>query len=155
MSSAGNMGHICSLSTQFQGTHCLAGTMPGPGNTVVCRRHSPALKFMVNQRMRHKQVFRIRFHTGCYRSTPQGHTTFSLEWEDDGRSMGLPKGNDAQAAILSREECSKQKEQLVRKARGQRAMCMWATCRYTIMYLGFHIECEPRDRERGHAEGVG
>ena len=23
-----------------------------------------------------------------------------------------------------------------------------ATCRYTIMYLGFHIECEPRDRER-------
>ena len=53
------------------------------------------------------------------------------------------------------EECSKQKEQLVRKARGQRAMCMWATCRYTIMYLGFHIECEPRDRERGHAEGVG
>lgn len=133
----------------------MAGTMPGPGNTMVCRRHSLALKFMVNQRMRHKQVLRIRFRTGCYRSTPQGHTTFSVEWEDDGRSMGLPKGNDAQAAILSREECSKQKEQLVRKARGQRAMCMWATCRYTIRYLGFHIECEPRDRERGHAEGVG
>lgn len=45
-----------------------------------------------------------------------------MEWEDDGRSMGLPKGNDAQAAILSREEYSKQKEQLVRKARGRRAM---------------------------------
>lgn len=32
-------------------------------------------------------------------------------------------------------------------------MCMWATCRYTIMYLGFHIEREPRDREGGHAGG--
>ena len=81
----------------------MAGTIPDPGNTMVCRRYSPALKFMVNRRMRHKQVFRIRFRTGCHRSTPQGHATLSVEWEDDGRPMGLPKGNDAQAAILGRE----------------------------------------------------
>lgn len=69
--------------------------------------------------------------------------------------MGLPEGNDAQAGILGREECSTEGTACKKKARGQRAMCMWVTCRYTIMYLGFRTEREPRDRERGHAEGGG
>lgn len=101
-------------------------------------------------------MFRIKLSIGCCRTTQQGRITCFVGWEVDGRPMGLPKGNDAQAAILSREEHSKQKKQtFVRKSRGHRAMCRWETWRCTMIYLGFHIECEPRDRERGHADGGG
>lgn len=32
-----------------------------------------------------------------------------------------------------------------------RVICSWEICKYTIIWFGLYIECEPRDRERGHA----